>query len=227
MNHGMEIVWLSIGAIIMGLSLLFFALEYRRMSKRHAEEEKENKDEIQNQNNIMFVVFVVFLAFISYLLMLFASLYSTEENVTLIRYVEWFITTPLLLLDLALIAQLKFRTIYLMIFLDLLMIILGLAAVYSSNLYLKYTLFILSTGAMIALFYILFNPKHKSPHLDEKTLKKSNDANIYTTVLWSLYPLVWIMSNQGLEIFSTSHATLAYMILDVLAKAAFGFLLIM
>lgn len=226
MNHGMEIVWLSIGAIIMGLSLLFFALQYRRMSKRHAEEEK---DEIrnQNQNNIMFVVFVVFLAFISYLLMLFASLYSTEENVTLIRYVEWFITTPLLLLDLALIARFEFKTIYLMIFLDLLMIILGLAAVYSSNLYLKYALFLLSTGAMIALFYILFNPKHKSPHLDEKTLKKSNDANLYTTVLWSLYPLVWIMSNQGLGIFSTSHATLAYMILDVLAKAAFGFLLIM
>ena len=109
-----------------------------------------------------------------------------------------------------------------MIILDMLMITLGLAAVYSTNVYLKYTLFTLSTLALILIFYILFEPDNKPDDLDENTLQKSKKANIFTTVLWMLYPIVWILSNQGFHIISIPGATLSYMILDVLAKAAFG-----
>lgn len=59
--------------------------------------------------------------------------------------------------------------------------------------------------------------------LNEQTVQKSNHANAYTTIFWSLYLIVWILSKQGLCMLSNPQATLAYVVLDVLAKAAFAF----
>lgn len=234
----MEVLWLSIGATLMGLASLFLIFEYfSKMGDLIVSDTSEECDgcdversEIMNdkkkkknkRDQGLLVLLVVIVAFFSYISMLFASLYSSHENVVIIRYVEWFITTPLLLIDLAIIAYLARYHIQNMVILDLLMITLGLAAVYSTNFYMKYTLFTLSTIAMIFIFIILFLPENKPADIDEQTLEKSRKANIFTTVLWSLYPIVWILSHQGFHIISIPGATLAYMILDVLAKAVFG-----
>ena len=227
---GLKIVWLSIGATLMALALVFLTFEMfaRRGIKSGMDKEKEKEKEYKRnklrEDQGKLIIFVLFIAFISYVMMLITSLYSTQENVTIIRYIEWFITTPLLLIDLALIAHIAQVHLNYMIVLDLAMIALGLAAVFSSNLYVKYTLFALSTIAMILIFTILFSSKTKikAEDIDKKDLDKSFNANLYTGILWTLYPVVWILSNQGFNVLSISNATLGYMILDVLAKAVLG-----
>lgn len=237
---GLKVLWLSIGATLMALSLAFLVLKsfWRREIKIKGRAEEDEKHEHLRENQGRLVVLVVFIAFISYISMLLASLYSTQQNVTIIRYVEWFVTTPLLLIDLALIAHIAHTHLNHMIFLDLVMISLGLAAVFTSNLYAKYTLFALSTIAMILIFIILFragsfkntyensNVTDTDDDVVQTTLDKSFNANIYTIVLWTLYPVVWILSDQGFSVLSLSNTTFSYMILDVLAKAVFGFVFV-
>lgn len=223
---GLKIVWLSIGATLMALALVFltFKMFARRDSQDPLDKEKqeESKQNKLKEDQGKLIILVIFIAFVSYVLMLITSLYSTQENVTIIRYIEWFITTPLLLIDLALIAHIAQVHLNYMIVLDLAMIALGLAAVFSSNLYMKYTLFALSTIAMILIFTILFSSKTKPVDISQKDLDKSFKANLFTGILWTLYPVVWILSNQGFNVLSIADATLGYMILDVLAKAVLG-----
>lgn len=231
-QKGMDILWLSIGSTIMALTLIVFAFQYSKMRSAELDQnivQKKGENMTTNKNKQyqrFLATVVVVLALISYIAMLLATIYSTQSNVTLIRYIEWFITTPLLLLDLALLAMMSEKHINLLIILDIFMILLGLGAVYANNTVLKYSLFTLSTISMIGIFYILFNPQNKSSELDSEAVKKSENANIYTTVLWTMYPIVWMFGSSSLKYLSIPNETLLYMILDVLAKALFGIIFV-
>jgi bacteriorhodopsin len=45
-------------------------------------------------------------------------------------------------------------------------------------------------------------------------------------VLWTLYPILWIVGTEGAGVVSLYVETLGFMVLDVLAKVGFGFILL-
>jgi bacteriorhodopsin len=47
-----------------------------------------------------------------------------------------------------------------------------------------------------------------------------------TLVLWSLYPVLWIVGTEGAGIVNLYIETLGFMVLDVLAKVGFGMVLL-
>jgi bacteriorhodopsin len=44
--------------------------------------------------------------------------------------------------------------------------------------------------------------------------------------LWTAYPIVWLIGTEGLSLIPLYWETAAFMVLDVLAKVGFGFLLL-
>jgi bacteriorhodopsin len=45
-------------------------------------------------------------------------------------------------------------------------------------------------------------------------------------ILWSLYPVVWVIGTEGVGAVGVSTEVFLFLVLDLLAKVGFGFLLL-
>lgn len=178
--------------------------------------------------------FVAFVAFMAYLAMAlgqgvftFMSEDNTERTVYWARYVDWFITTPLLLLDLALLAGLRRDLIASIMGLDVIMIVTGLVAAMSVDDSARYIWYVVSCVAMIGIFVILFGQMAKVAKS-----KGGKAAGLYRTLtflliaLWTIYPILWLLGTEGLGILDLTGEIIVFAIIDVTAKVGFGFILL-
>ncbi|KAM0326220.1 hypothetical protein ACHAQA_006817 [Verticillium albo-atrum] len=142
-----------------------------------------------------------------------------------VRYIDWFVTTPLLLLDLCLTAGLPWPTILVVILADEVMIICGLVGALVSTSY-KWGYWVFG---MIAFFYVVYalvvDGRHHAKALGGSIYQTYNRCGVLTIFLWFLYPIAWGLSEGGNIIHPDSEA-IFYGILDVIAKPVFGFLLL-
>jgi len=117
---GSESIWLWIGTIGMTLGMLYF------IARGWGVTDKEQ------QRFYVLTIFIPATAAVSYFAM--ATGFGLTEidvagetlSIYWARYADWLITTPLLLIDLALLAQASRNTIYTLVGLDVLMIVTGL-----------------------------------------------------------------------------------------------------
>ncbi|KAH7078591.1 putative opsin-like protein [Paraphoma chrysanthemicola] len=147
------------------------------------------------------------------------------RSIFYVRYIDWFITTPLLLLDLLLTAGLPWPTIFFIIMVDEIMIVTGLVGALVTSVY-KWGYF---TFGCFALGYIVYHLVWES-RLHAKSLGRDIErafvmCGSLTAFLWILYPIAWGLSEGGNVIAPDSEAVF-YGILDFLAKPIFGALLI-
>ena len=140
------------------------------------------------------------------------------------RYTDWLFTTPLLLLDIALLANADRETIYTLVGLDVFMIATGLIGAFVAQPIYRIVWWGISTGALLVLLYVL------AQTLSAAAANQSDAARSLTStlknaliVLWLAYPVVWILGTEGtLEIIPLATETAAFMVLDITAKVGYG-----
>lgn len=147
------------------------------------------------------------------------------------RYIDWVITTPLLLLDLALLALANWRRevdlIATLIGLDLFMILTGLLAGSRVSAFGAGFWFIVSTAAMIVLLYLVYTRLFAAASNQSDSVQGVfRTLALLTIVLWSLYPIVWLLGTEGFGAVGSGMEIFLFLILDFLAKIGFGFLLL-
>ncbi|SCZ90620.1 BZ3500_MvSof-1268-A1-R1_Chr9g10899 [Microbotryum saponariae] len=132
------------------------------------------------------------------------------------RYIDWVITTPLLLLELLLATGLPLTEIFTTIFLDEVMIVTGLLGALVSSKY-KWGLFF-GCVAELYIWWMLLLPARKSANNLGGSFPKmyATSASILSA-LWLLYPVAWGLADGGNVITPTSEMVF-YGVLDVLAK---------
>jgi len=173
-------------------------------------------------------------AFISYLAMASgagSTILDDGREFYFFRYIDWLITTPLLLLDLALLALANpgrnTGLIAGLIGLDVVMILTGLVAGSSTSAFVATIFFIISTAALVGVLYLLYTRLFTAARA-----QSPNVAGIFSTlailtiVLWSLYPVVFLLGTEGFRAIDQGGEIFLYLILDLLAKVGFGFLLL-
>lgn len=139
------------------------------------------------------------------------------------RYIDWTITTPLLLLDLLLATGLPLSQIFFIIFMDILMIEVGLIGALVPTSY-KWGLFAFGCAAQVYIVYSLLFPARTSAKLIGADVHKSYIVSaVVLNVLWILYPIAWGVADGG-NIISPNSEMVFYGILDLLAKPGFIFL---
>src|SRR5918997_6003903 len=143
------------------------------------------------------------------------------------RYIDWVITTPLLLLDLALLALASWRRniglIVGLILLDVFMILTGLLAGQSTSEFARGFWFIVSTAAMIFLLYLVYTQLFASAQNQPGSVQGVfRTLALLTIVLWSLYPIVWLLGTEGYAVANSTVEVFLFLILDILAKIGFG-----
>jgi len=142
-----------------------------------------------------------------------------------VRYIDWFITTPLLLLDLLLTAGLPWPTILYTILLDEVMVVTGLVGALVSTSY-KWGYFAFGFAAFLGVAWnVTWTARLHASALGEDVSRVFLLTGVWTISLWFLYPIAWGLCEGG-NVISPDSEAVFYGILDVLAKPVFGALLL-
>ncbi|KZT61929.1 family A G protein-coupled receptor-like protein [Calocera cornea HHB12733] len=140
-----------------------------------------------------------------------------------VRYIDWVITTPLLLMELLLGTGLPLSDIFVTVFMDIAMIIAGLVGALVPSTY-KWGYFAGGMAALFFIWYILLGPARVSAELigaDVRGIYTRSAA--FLAFLWLLYPIAWGLSDGGNVIHPDSEMVF-YGVLDILAKPVFIFI---
>ena len=168
---------------------------------------------------------------IAYLAMAIGQGYVKIENqITFYaRYLDWVVTTPLLLVALSFIAMYKSKkniTLTLtLVFLDVIMILSGLIADLSKDEN-RYLWFLIGVTAFCLVIFIIWIPllKLAKTNSDTKVQKLYKVSASYLTLFWFGYPITWILGPSGLNLISQRLDTYLFIILPLFSKVGFGFL---
>ncbi len=177
---------------------------------------------------------VPFIAATAYLAMAFGigTLVNADGSATyLARYADWTVTTPILLSSLVLLALHErgktgevggFLTA--IIVLDVLMIVTGLISSLAQVPLVKWVWYIWSCVAFVGVLYLLWGPLRAAAVERGGALATAYGKNVtFLTVIWFLYPIVFLAGPEGLKIITDPTSVGAILVMDVIAKVVYAF----
>lgn len=208
-------MWLWIGVIGMALGAIFFGLGAHNAKKERW--------------RILFTLnfFICLIAAGLYLSMALGQGRSVIEGrpTVWVRYITWFLSTPLLILDLTFLGRTSLPITASLLGANAYMIVTGFVATISPNRSVGHIWYIVSCFAFLATAYLLVNQyrreaERKYPRA-KQVFRKLLTVHL---VLWTAYPLVWLLGNTGLNLINQGSETMFYTLLDLTSKVGFGFL---
>ncbi|MGK3140740.1 bacteriorhodopsin [Pantoea sp. C2G6] len=177
---------------------------------------------------------VPFIAATAYLAMAFGFgnlILNNGVTVYLARYADWSITTPILLAGLVMLAFSEnskpgemggFLTA--IIVLDVMMIITGLVSSLAESVTAKWVWYLWSCAAFLGVVYLLWGPLRTIAAERGNALAGAYNRNVaLLTVVWFIYPIVFLVGPEGLKIITDPVTIWAFLILDVIAKVFYAF----
>ncbi|MDT7858054.1 bacteriorhodopsin [Rubrivirga sp. S365] len=212
----MATTWYWIGTAAMALGSVVFGIGAAKADHRPRE--------------ILYTLnfFICLVAFALYLTMAmgYGSFVSADGTKTAwVRYATWGITTPLLLLDLTLIASSRNVLAAQLIGANTFMIGTGLIATLLPEDVRALTWYVVSCGAYLAVAYLLLGPYRRSAVAAHPKSAGAFQRLVAVHVfLWTLYPVVWLISPEGLDVVGDAWEAGLFTVLDVVAKVGFGLL---
>ncbi|KAJ9609118.1 hypothetical protein H2200_006889 [Cladophialophora chaetospira] len=175
-----------------------------------------------------------------------AQVHGNLRQIFYVRYIDWFITTPLIVAQLLLTAGLPTPTILYTLVMTEVVVINGLVGALVKSSY-KWGMFHLQfshqsrtrrtnsdgtgffTFGAVAFFFIaftiLYDGRAYARVLGADVLRIVNILAVWTTLLWTVYPIIWGVSEGG-NIIPPDSEAVSYGILDLLTKPVFGAVLI-
>ena len=193
----------------------------------------------EDKHHFVASFFVCLLAAVSYFAMANGQgiIDVDGRSVYVARYVDWLFTTPLLLLGLMMVGLPQLRPgqdsrsrISLLagvVAADALMIVTGLLAALSSEDAVRYSWYVVSCGAFLAVLGLIYGPVRKIA----KAQSGASGALYETllrmlTVLWFIYPVLWLLGTEGTGTIGLTTEIAVFAIIDLTAKVGFGLLLV-
>jgi len=143
------------------------------------------------------------------------------------RYVDWVLTTPLLLLDLSILAGLNGGHILMAIIADVIMILAGLFSAFGTEgTPQKWGWYAIACiSYLVVIWHLALHGRATAFARSDKVGKFFAAIALYTVVVWTAYPIIWALAD-GSRHLSVDGEIIAYAILDILAKPVFGFWLL-
>ncbi len=146
------------------------------------------------------------------------------------RYIDWTITTPLLLLGLAWVALGSIgrnpQLVLGLVVADVAMILTGvLSGAWAGGF--KWFWFVLSCIFFLAVLFLIWGPLQTAAQSGV-----SPEASLFyplaliLTVLWFAYPVVFFIGTEGVSVISIGFEVFLYALLDISAKVGFGIILL-
>ena len=149
-----------------------------------------------------------------------------DHTVFWARYVDWAITTPLILFSLARLGGVRGPIVAGLLITNELMIATGFFAALSSP-SVEYVWYVIGCAFELAVFATLFGPvASASQRQHNSVMGRYNQALYFFTAYYVAYPIVWILGTKGLGLYGTSLETLFTSLLDITAKVIYAYVLL-
>jgi sensory rhodopsin len=146
-----------------------------------------------------------------------------DRPVFLVRYADWLLTTPLMLLYLAHVAGASRRVSLALVGADLLVIGAGTAGTLLVGPE-RFALVAVEAVAFLALIGLLLVVLPRDAEFDaERDRRSFLKLRNLTVVLWTLYPVVWLVGPAGLGLLFPATMALVLVYLDLICKGVFVF----
>jgi len=165
------------------------------------------------------------IAIVAYLLLVLdiGAVDGGGHTVYVIRYVDWLLTTPINVLYLGLLARADRETIAKLVGLQALTIVLGFAGAVASA-PVSYVLFAIGAVGFVGVCYLLYGSVADAAASSLSDVEESLYRTLrnFVVVLWSVYPVVWLLGAAGIGLMYVETASLVIVYLDVVTKVGFG-----
>jgi len=139
------------------------------------------------------------------------------------RYIDWAITTPLLLTDLCLLAGLSGGHMLMTIVADVIMILTGLFAAFGAEgTPQKWGWYAIACIAyLVVIWHLALHGRATAMAKGGKVGKFFAAIGGFTLIIWTVYPIIWGIAD-GSRNMNVDEEIIAYAVLDILAKPVFG-----
>ena len=149
------------------------------------------------------------------------------ETVYFARYVDWVVSTPLLLLSLVLTGK---YTLKLeggitagLLGSQVIMILTGLVADLSPSEN-RWFWYIAGCVALLSVYRLMWRELYEKAKIQGPELTAAYKASaVFLSVQWLLYPLVWALGSPGLELLTPRLTSVLFIILPIVSKSGFAF----
>ncbi|MFT4945892.1 MAG: sensory rhodopsin [Natronomonas sp.] len=136
------------------------------------------------------------------------------------RYIDWLLTTPLLLLYLAMLVDAGRALIGKVVAVNVVVILGGFGAALLPGVE-RFALFVVAGLAYLALAALLIGPLTSRAD-GQATEALFRSLRNLTVVLWSIYPIIWLLSPSGFGLLTVLTNVLLVVYLDLVTKVGFG-----
>ncbi|MFD2672152.1 bacteriorhodopsin [Marinicrinis sediminis] len=145
------------------------------------------------------------------------------------RYLDWVVTTPLLLVALSMTGMFYIRKdkviILGLVAADVFMILTGLIADLTSSWPLRYMWYTLGLVALLLILWIIWYPlRHKAQSQGRELASLYDKAAGYLSILWVCYPTIWLIGPSGIGLVGQVTDTVLFVILPIFSKVGFSIL---
>jgi len=149
------------------------------------------------------------------------------------RYVDWMLTTPLMLWDLCKLSNADHRTTLFVIFIDFIMIASGLIGGLMSGTE-RWAFFGFSIACFLPIIYFLCWLDGEgtgnlcgilSNTVTDRRKNTYRRAMNLTVISWIGYPVIWAVAEGGQNLSANGEA-IAYTVLDIISKSVFGWIIV-
>jgi len=196
----------------------------------------------KRQEFYIVTIFITAIAFVNYLAMALGfgvtevTVAGEQLPIYWARYTDWFFTTPLLLLDIGLLAGASRNELATLVGLDAAMIGTGALATLTGDWAAisgigaevqRLVWWGVSTAFLLVLLYFLYGTlEDKASRLGSAARSTFGTLRTVIVVLWLVYPIWWLIGTEGLTVVSLGVETAGFMVLDLAAKVGFGIILL-
>ncbi|KZT68970.1 family A G protein-coupled receptor-like protein [Daedalea quercina L-15889] len=147
---------------------------------------------------------------------------GTTRQIWYVRYIQWFITLPLLLLELLLATGLTLSDIFTTIFMGWVFVVCGLVGAFVRTSY-KWGFYVFGLLALFYIWHVLLGHGPRSTFAAGGAVRSGYVRTAgYFSLLLLLYPICWACS-EGANVVSPTGEMIWYGILDLLAGPVFLF----
>ena len=182
-----------------------------------------NSEADSREGGFLWLAAIPTIAAVSYLLMaLDIGVVSVGDNdVYLFRYIDWLLTTPLLVGYVAYVAGAPRRWIVGVAAADAGMILVGTVATLTTGIatWIGFGISALFHVVLLGILYLVL-PTYVEAHPRRRRLFKVLQNHV--GLLWIAYPVIWLLGGPGFELMDTETASLVVTYIDVVAKVGFG-----
>lgn len=146
------------------------------------------------------------------------------------RYIDWVVTTPLLLLSLSWTAMHRLHKkdwslIASLMATQVIVVVCGLVADLSVVPWVRYLWYINGVAAFLVVLGGIWGPLRAKARSQDAALSGFyNKIATYFTVLWICYPVVWILGPSGFRVFDQTVDTFLFCLIPLFSKVGFSFL---